>query len=59
MLVTEDEGGALQEERDDLLFTNIVENRESPLYRQGGRFEEYRVGPCVFFNPESSRGGGE
>ena len=24
---------------------------------QGGRFEEYRVGPCVFFNPESSRGG--
>jgi hypothetical protein len=20
---------------------------------QGGRFEEYRVGPCVFFNPES------
>ena len=25
---------------------------------QGGRFEEYRVGPCVFFNPES-RGGGD
>jgi hypothetical protein len=25
---------------------------------QGGRFEEYHVGPCVFFNPES-RGGGD
>ncbi len=25
---------------------------------QGGRFEEYRVGPCVFYNPESRRGGG-
>jgi len=25
---------------------------------QGGRFEEYRVGSCVFFNPES-RGGGD
>ena len=25
----------------------------------GGRFEEYRVGPCVFFNPESSRGSGD
>lgn len=25
----------------------------------GGRFEEYRVGPCVFFNPESRRGGGD
>ena len=21
----------------------------------GGRFEESRVGPCVFFNPESAR----
>jgi hypothetical protein len=31
---------------------------------QGGRFEEYRVGPCVFYNPESRtvpglRGGGD
>ena len=24
---------------------------------QGGRFEEKRVGPCVFFNPESGGGG--
>jgi hypothetical protein len=23
----------------------------------GGRFEERRVGPCVFFNPESRLGG--
>jgi hypothetical protein len=31
---------------------------------QGGRFEQYRVGPCVFYNPESRpvsglRGGGD
>jgi hypothetical protein len=58
VLVAEDEAGALQEDRGDLFFTISVENRESPLYRQGGRFEEYRVGPCVFFNPES-RGGGD
>jgi hypothetical protein len=25
----------------------------------GGRFEERRVGPCVFYNPESSPGGGD
>ena len=25
----------------------------------GGRFEERRVGPCVFFNPESRLGGGD
>ena len=30
----------------------------------GGRFEEYRVGPCIFYNPESRtvpglRGGGD
>jgi len=25
----------------------------------GGRFEKYRVGPCVFYNPESRRGGGD
>jgi hypothetical protein len=25
----------------------------------GGRFEEYRVGPCVFFNPESRPGSGD
>jgi hypothetical protein len=24
----------------------------------GGRFEERRVGPCVFFNPESARTAG-
>jgi hypothetical protein len=26
---------------------------EATPHIQGGRFEEYRVGPCVFFNPES------
>jgi len=29
---------------------------------QGGRFEEYRVGPCIFFNPEGrpvGRSGGD
>jgi hypothetical protein len=25
----------------------------------GGRFEEHRVGPCVFYNPESRRGVGD
>ena len=25
----------------------------------GGRFEERRVGPCVFYNPESRLGGGD
>jgi hypothetical protein len=25
----------------------------------GGRFEEHRVGPCVYFNPESRLGGGD
>jgi hypothetical protein len=25
----------------------------------GGRFEERRVGPCVFYNPESRPGGGD
>ena len=25
----------------------------------GGRFEKRRVGPCVFYNPESSPGGGD
>jgi len=25
---------------------------------RGGRFEEYRVGPCVFYNPESRPLGG-
>jgi hypothetical protein len=29
VLVAEDEAGALQEDRDDLLFTTSVENRES------------------------------
>ncbi len=32
MLVAEDEAAALQETRDDLLFTNTVENRESSVY---------------------------
>ena len=32
MLVAEGEAGALQETRDDLLFTNTVENRESSVY---------------------------
>jgi hypothetical protein len=32
VLVAEDEAGALQETRDDLLFTNTVENRESSVY---------------------------
>jgi hypothetical protein len=26
---------------------------------QGGRFEERRVGPCVFYNPESRAPGGD
>ena len=37
---------------------------EATPHGVGGRFEERRVGPCVFFNPESARtvggaGGGD
>ncbi len=32
MLVAEDEAGALQEDRGNLVSTNTVENRESSLY---------------------------
>ena len=35
-----------------------TEVEATPTY-SGGRFEEYRVGPCVFYNPESRLGSGD